>query len=195
MDPESSDSDVSVAGDGHYRNAAPLTTPLQLPPPPPKHVLESTENVETRLRELSHVDEHNFGKLDMLRAKRRRKDERIAQKRDAQDRKIRTIMEARDRRDSRIQARRAKEDAAFKAVDDQIEEEEMVCISQNVLCITDEPDSRSEDVSNASREDCHLTNHPSQANRCQLPLCLHQVPHFRVFLLPLKDINPAHLDK
>jgi hypothetical protein len=136
MDPESSESDVSVAGDGHYRGAAPpLTTPLQLPPPPPKHVLESTENVETRLRELSHVDEHNFGKLDMLRAKRRRKDERIARKREAQDRKIRAIMDARERRDSRIQTRRAKEDAAFKAVDDQIEEEEMVCIYQISHCI------------------------------------------------------------
>ena len=127
MDPESSDSDVSTAGDGHYRSAAPLATPAQLPPPPPKHVLESTENVEARLGELSHVEDHNFRKQESLRAKRRRKDENIARKREMQDRKMRAIVDARERRDARILARRAREDDAFKAVDDQIEEEEMVC--------------------------------------------------------------------
>jgi hypothetical protein len=126
MDPESSGSDVSVTGEDHYRGASPLAVPVQLPPPPPKHILESAENVQTRLRELSQVEDHNIRKQDLLLAKRRRKDDKIVRKREIQDRKYKAIMDARERRDARINARRAREDAAFRAVDDQIEEEEMV---------------------------------------------------------------------
>ena len=124
MNPESSDSDVSVHGD--ERGASPLAAPAQLSPPPPKHILDSSENVQTRLRELSSVEDHNIRKQEMLHAKRRRKDDKIARKRDMQDRQIKAIMDARARRDSRINTRRAREDAAFRAVDDQLEEEETV---------------------------------------------------------------------
>jgi hypothetical protein len=126
MDPESSDSDISRTGEDPYRIASPPAMPVQLPPPPPKHILESADNVQTRLRELTQVEDHNIRKLEMLLAKRRRKDEKIARKREMQDRKIKAIMNARERRDARINSRRAREDAAFRAVDDQIEEEEMV---------------------------------------------------------------------
>ena len=130
MDHESSDSDVSVGIDDRNRGGSPVATPVQLPPPPPKHILESTDNVQTRLREISSVEDHNLRKQDTLRAKRRRKDDKIARKRELQDRKIKAIYDARERRDARINTRRAREDAAFRAVDDQIEEEETV---SNVL--------------------------------------------------------------
>lgn len=128
MDPESSDSDVSTTGDEHYRGASPLAVPAQVPPPPPKHVLESADMVHARLRELNQVEDHNIRKQDTLLAKRRRKDERIARKRDIQDRKIKSIHDARERRDARTNARRAREDAGFKAVDDQMEDEETVSL-------------------------------------------------------------------
>ncbi|KIV97682.1 hypothetical protein, variant 2 [Exophiala mesophila] len=109
MEAESSDSDVSLGG-GDDRG---LTAPLPLPPPPSKHALESSDGVQHRLDQLSKVEEMNIRKYDILKAKRKRKDERIRHKRDLQDRKWATITEARRRRDARIEARRKREDAAF----------------------------------------------------------------------------------
>jgi hypothetical protein len=126
MDPESEHSDVSADEEGSRRGASPLSLPAQLPPPPPKHFLESADNVHTRLREVTQIDDHNSMKHQLLHAKRRRKDDQIMRRREIQDRKIKAIMDARERHDSRIASRRAKEDAAFKAVDEQIEEEETV---------------------------------------------------------------------
>ena len=128
MDPESSDSDVSANGEGSYGPASPLAVPVQLPPPPPKHILESANNVQIRLGYLNDVDEQNGRKQNLLAGKRRRKDDRVMRKREIQDRKIKAIMDARERRDSRTMARRAREDAAFRAVDNQADEEEHVSL-------------------------------------------------------------------
>ncbi|KAK5366383.1 hypothetical protein LTS13_008144 [Exophiala xenobiotica] len=113
MEPESSDSDVSVGGGEDYRFASPLTAPIPLPPPPSKHALESADAVQARLDELSRVETHNDKKYDLLKAKRQRKDEKIRRRREAQDKKWATILDARQRRDARIAARRKREDAAF----------------------------------------------------------------------------------
>ncbi len=126
IDRESSDSDVSVSIEDRNRGASPVATPVQLSPPPPKHILELADNVQARLREINSVEDHNIRKQETLQAKRRRKDDKIARKRESQDRKIKAIYDARQRRDARINTRRAREDAAFRAVDDQIEEEETV---------------------------------------------------------------------
>lgn len=131
MDPESSDSDVSVTIGEPYGFNTPLKQPASLPPAPSKHSLESSDGVQARLKELSRVEDHNIKKQELLLAKRRRKDEKIQRKREAQDRKWNAIVAARDRRDARIKARREKEDAAFKKFDDQLEEEETV--SENRL--------------------------------------------------------------
>ncbi|EXJ77257.1 hypothetical protein A1O3_10415 [Capronia epimyces CBS 606.96] len=125
MEPESSDSDVSVGGGDEYRFASPLTAPIPLPPPPSKHALESSDAVQARLDELQRVEEHNIKKYDLLKAKRARKDEKIRRKREIQDKKWSAILDARQRRDTRIQARRGREDAAFSQFFDQeLEEEE-----------------------------------------------------------------------
>ncbi|KAK6385844.1 hypothetical protein LTS17_001416 [Exophiala oligosperma] len=113
MDPESSDSDVSIGGGDEYRYASPLTAPIPLPPPPSKHALESADAVQARLDELSRVETNNEKKYSLLKAKRQRKDEKIRRKREAQDKKWLAITEARKRRDARIAARRKREDAAF----------------------------------------------------------------------------------
>ncbi|KIW13869.1 hypothetical protein PV08_06650 [Exophiala spinifera] len=113
MDPESSDSDVSVGGGDEYRYASPLTAPIPLPAPPSKHALESADAVQARLDELSRVETNNEKKYSLLKAKRQRKDDKIRRKREAQDKKWLAITEARKRRDARIAARRKREDAAF----------------------------------------------------------------------------------
>jgi hypothetical protein len=110
MDPESSDSDVSVGGGDDYRFATPLTAPIPLPPPASKHALESSDAVQGRLDELQ----------------RARKDEKIQRRREVQDRKWSAILEARQRRDARIEARRRREDAAFSQFDHDLEDEEQV---------------------------------------------------------------------
>lgn len=125
MDPESSDSDVSVTPGENYRTGTSAAVPATVPPQPPKQVLESAGGVQDRLRELSQVEDHNIRKQDFLVAKRRRKDDKIARKREIQDRKIKSIMDARERRDNRVYMRRSREDAAFRMIDQQIEEEEM----------------------------------------------------------------------
>lgn len=128
MEPESSDSDVSVGGGDEYRFANPLTAPIPLPPPPSKHALESPDAVQGRLDELQRVEEHNIKKYELLKAKRARKDEKIRRRREIQDKKWAAILEARRRRDARIEARRKREDAAFSQFFDQeLEEEENVC--------------------------------------------------------------------
>ncbi|EXJ54765.1 hypothetical protein A1O7_10106 [Cladophialophora yegresii CBS 114405] len=124
MDPESSDSDVSVGGGDEYRVASPLTAPIPLPPPASKHALESPDAVQARLDELQRVEDHNVKKYDLLRAKRTRKDEKIRRRREVQDQKWAAIMDARRRRDARIEARRRREDAAFSQFDHELEEEE-----------------------------------------------------------------------
>ncbi|EXJ83104.1 hypothetical protein A1O1_06722 [Capronia coronata CBS 617.96] len=125
MDPESSDSDVSVGGGDEYRFASPLTAPIPLPPPPSKHALESSDAVQGRLDELQRVEEHNIKKYELLKSKRARKDDKIRRKRELQDKKWAAILEARQRRDGRIEARRKREDAAFSQFFDQeLEEEE-----------------------------------------------------------------------
>ena len=131
MDPESSDSDVSVTEED--RRASPLAFPMQPPPPPPKHILESADGVQNRLRDLSHVDDHNLRKLELLHAKRKRKDDRTAHKRGIQDRKIKAILDARERRDARLNNRRSREDASFRVVDDQMVAEQTVRLSRNSL--------------------------------------------------------------
>lgn len=124
MEPESSDSDVSVGGSDEYRA---LTAPLPLPPQPSKHALESSDGVQHRLDQLSKVEEMNIRKYDILKAKRKRKDERIRHKRDLQDRKWAAITEARRRRDARIESRRKREDAAFtQFFEHDLEDEETV---------------------------------------------------------------------
>jgi hypothetical protein len=129
MDPESSDSDVSVGGGPEYRFANPLTAPAPLPPPPSKHALEQSDAVQARLNELQRVEEHNIKKYDLLKAKRARKDEKIRQKRESQDRKWTAIMEARQRRDARIEARRKREDSAFaRFFEQELDEEESVSL-------------------------------------------------------------------
>ncbi|KIW74435.1 hypothetical protein Z517_12375 [Fonsecaea pedrosoi CBS 271.37] len=124
MDPESSDSDVSVGGGDEYRFAGPLTAPIPLPPPASKHALESSDAVQARLDELQRVEDHNVKKYDLLRAKRARKDDKIRRRREFQDKKWALIMEARQRRDARIEARRRREDAAFVQFDHELEDEE-----------------------------------------------------------------------
>ncbi|KIW62202.1 hypothetical protein, variant [Phialophora macrospora] len=124
MDPESSDSDVSVGGGDEYRVASPLTAPIPLPPPASKHALESSDAVQARLDELQRVEDHNVKKYDLLKAKRTRKDEKIRRRREIQDQKWNAILEARQRRDARIEARRRREDAAFSQFDHELEEEE-----------------------------------------------------------------------
>jgi hypothetical protein len=127
MEPESSDSDVSVGGGEDYRFASPLTAPIPLPPPPSKHALESADAVQARLDELSRVETHNDKKYDLLKAKRQRKDEKIRRRREAQDKKWATILDARQRRDARIAARRKREDAAFtQFFEHDLDEEETV---------------------------------------------------------------------
>jgi hypothetical protein len=126
MDPESSDSDVSVGGGDDYRFATPLTAPIPLPPPASKHALESSDAVQGRLDELQRVEDHNVKKYELLRAKRARKDEKIQRRREVQDRKWSAILEARQRRDARIEARRRREDAAFSQFDHDLEDEEQV---------------------------------------------------------------------
>ncbi|OQU99796.1 hypothetical protein CLAIMM_05377 [Cladophialophora immunda] len=124
MDPESSDSDVSVGGGDDYRFASPLTAPIPLPPPASKHALESPDAVQARLDELQRVEDHNVKKYEMLKSKRTRKDEKIRRRREIQDKKWALIMEARQRRDARIEARRKREDAAFAQFDHELEDEE-----------------------------------------------------------------------
>ncbi|OAP55517.1 hypothetical protein AYL99_10490 [Fonsecaea erecta] len=125
MDPESSDSDVSVSASEEYRHTGPLTAPIPLPPPASKHALESSDAVQARLDELQRVEDHNVKKYDLLRAKRARKDEKIRRRREYQDKKWSLIMEARQRRDARIEARRRREDAAFaQFFDRDLEDEE-----------------------------------------------------------------------
>lgn len=126
MDPESSDSDVSVTGEDRNRKGSPLAALAQLPSPQPRHLLESPENVQTRLRALSQVKDHNIGKQEMLIARRRHEDDKSARKREIQNRRIKAIMDARERRDVRINTRRTGEDAAFQAVEDRMEEEKTV---------------------------------------------------------------------
>ena len=127
MDPESSDSDVSIGGGDEYRFASPLTAPAPLPPPPSKHALEQSDAVQARLDELQRVEEHNIKKYDLLKAKRTRKDEKIRRRREIQEKKWAAIMETRQRRDARIGARRKREDAAFaQFFDHELEEEESV---------------------------------------------------------------------
>lgn len=128
MNPESSDSDVSVGGGDEYRFASPLTAPIPLPPPPSKHALESSDAVQARLDDLQRIEDHNVKKYDLLRAKRARKDEKIRRNREIQDQKWNLIVEARQRRDSRIAVRRRREDAAFVQFDHDLEEEESVRI-------------------------------------------------------------------
>lgn len=123
MDPEASDSDVSVVGSETYRPASPPGTPVKVPLASIR--LESSDAVDSRLRDLNRVEDRNFAKLRLLKAKRQRMDDRIMQKREIQDRKWKAILDARQRRDNRIGARRAREDAEFKRVDEQLEEEEM----------------------------------------------------------------------
>ncbi|ETN43271.1 uncharacterized protein HMPREF1541_02430 [Cyphellophora europaea CBS 101466] len=122
MEPEGYDSDVSATASDRYRAASPPAIPAKFPVAMGR--LESSEAVDARLRDLNHVENQNNAKLERLRAKRKRMDERIAQKRDVQDRKIKAIMDARQRRDSAIAARRAREDAEFRRVMEQVDEEE-----------------------------------------------------------------------
>ncbi|KAJ9603059.1 hypothetical protein H2200_012354 [Cladophialophora chaetospira] len=124
MDPESSDSDVSVDGGDDYRFASPLTAPIPLPPPASKHALESPDAVQARIEELQRVEDHNVKKYDLLRAKRTRKDEKIRRRREIQDRRWAALVEARHRRDARIEARRKREDAAFSQFDHELEEQD-----------------------------------------------------------------------
>lgn len=123
MDPEASDSDVSATGSDTYRASSPPAIPAKVPLATIR--LESSDAVDNRLRELTRVEDRNFAKLERLKAKRQRMDDRTMRKREIQDRKIKAIMDARQRRDNRIAARRAREDAEFKRVDEQLEEEEM----------------------------------------------------------------------
>jgi hypothetical protein len=129
MDPESSDSDVSVGGGDEYRFASPLTAPIPLPRPASKHALESSDAVQARLDELQRVDDHNVKKYNLLKAKRARKDDKIRRRREIQDKKWNAIQEARQRKDARIQARRRREDAAFTQFDHELEDEESVRVS------------------------------------------------------------------
>ena len=121
MDPEESDSDVSVGGSDAYTTGNPAEP---APPGPPKQMLESVDAIHARLGELSHVEDSNIRKQRSLADKRSRKDERIRQRREAQDRKIRAIYNAREKHDARINRRRTQEDGRFKAIDERIEEEE-----------------------------------------------------------------------
>ena len=133
MNPESSDSDVSVGGGDEYRFASPLTAPIPLPPPASKQSLESLEAVQARLDELLRVEDHNVKKYDLLKAKRARKDDKIRRRREIQDRKWTALLEARQRRDARIEARRRREDAAFSQFDHELEDEESVRLCS--LCL------------------------------------------------------------
>ncbi|RMZ76193.1 hypothetical protein DV737_g4918, partial [Chaetothyriales sp. CBS 132003] len=121
MDPEDSASDISVSGNDSYIIGS-LGEPA--PPGPPKHSLESVDAIHARLGELSHVEDANIHKQNVLTDKRRRLDDRIRMRREAQDRKIQAIYAARERRDGRIRRRREVEDARFRTIDDQIEEEQ-----------------------------------------------------------------------
>ena len=126
MNPESSDSDVSVGGGDEYRFAGPLTAPMPLPHSASKHALELPDAVQGRLDDLQRVDDHNAKKYNLLKAKRARKDDNIRQRREIQDRKWNAILEARQRRDGRINARRTREDAAFSNFDQELDKEETV---------------------------------------------------------------------
>jgi len=134
MDPESSDSDVSVVAGDDYHYAHPLTAPAPLPAPPSKHALESSDAVQARLEELTRVEEYNLKKLELLKAKRKRKDDKMRRKREIQDLKIKAIYEARERRDARITARRQREDAAFLKFEQDLDEEETVRDGR-ILCV------------------------------------------------------------
>lgn len=146
MDPESSDSDVSMGGGEEYRFASPLTAPIPLPPPASKHALESSDAVQARLDELQRVEEHNIKKYELLKAKRSRKDEKILRRREIQDKKWAAIVEARQRRNDRIEARRKREDAAFSQFDHELEEEESVRLCQSLSWLVGADHCRISDV-------------------------------------------------
>jgi hypothetical protein len=122
LDPEGSDSDVSVTTGYGYRQPSPPAVPTRIPLAPAR--LDSSDALDGRIRELQMIEDRNASKQKRLRDKRRRMDDKIIQKREAQDRRIKAIYEARQRRDSRIAARRAREDAEFRRIDEQQEEEE-----------------------------------------------------------------------
>ena len=121
MDPEESDSGVSVIGSDALFTGNPAEPAL---PGPSKQPLESADAIDARLRELSHVEDSNIRKQKSLREKRRRKDERVQQRRDVQDRKWRTVLDARDRHEQRTKRRRDDEDLRYRAAEEQIEQEE-----------------------------------------------------------------------
>lgn len=133
FDPESESSDVSDTPGQDYHSKAQSAIPAALPPPPSKHVSESPDTIQARLRELQRVEDFNIKKQELLRAKRARKDDRIRRKREAQDLRIKAIMDARARRDERVSRRRKVEDAAFERFDQDLEEEELVCTHVSLI--------------------------------------------------------------
>lgn len=126
FDLESESSDVSDTPGDSYQTRVLSTFPTSIPPPPAKHLLESLDTIEARLRDLQRIEDDNIRKQDQLKAKRLRKDDKIRRKREAQDLKIKAIMDARVRRDERIHRRRKAEDDAFERFDQDLEEEENV---------------------------------------------------------------------
>lgn len=196
MEPESSDSDVSVGGGDEYRFASPLTAPIPMPPPASKHALESPDAVQARLNELQRVEDHNVKKNDLLKAKRNRKDEKIRGRREFQDKKWAAILEARQRRDARIDARRRREDAAFSQFDHELEEEENVRIKNPLLPRAFKlTTSRVFDVvSSASSVAFRLTSRPSQVvGAFPRRPCHRRVGRCRHFHHPQNAIKSVHL--
>jgi hypothetical protein len=82
----------------------------QLQPRPPA---DSVEVLQSHLEEIENAGNINAQQKVSLLAKRRRKDDRVKERRQVEDRMIESLYEARKRHDIRVQARRTREDEAF----------------------------------------------------------------------------------
>jgi hypothetical protein len=120
---EQSDSDVSdtPVPSAHERfRGQPVISLGQLQPRPSA---DSVEVLQSHLEEIENAESINAQQKASLLAKRRRKDDRVKERRQVEDH---MIEEARRRHDLCVQARRTREDEAFDRVFKELDEAESV---------------------------------------------------------------------
>jgi hypothetical protein len=123
---EQSDSDVSDTPAPPARDRFRGQTVISLGQLQPRPSADSVEVLQSHLEEIENAENINAQQKASLLAKRRRKDDRVKERRQVEDHMIEALYEARKRHDIRVQARRTREDEAFDRAFKELDEAESV---------------------------------------------------------------------
>jgi len=123
---QDSDSDVSDTPVPPARERFRELTVISLAQLSPRPSADSVEALQAHVDEIENAENINAKQKASLLDKRRRKDDRVKERRQIEDHMIEALYEARKRHDLRVQARRAREDEAFDRAFKELDEAESV---------------------------------------------------------------------